>query len=429
MNKTLAIKVQNLTKTYKLYKDLKDRLKEALNPFGKKYHDNFYALNDVSFEIKKGETVGIIGKNGSGKSTLLKMITGVVTPTNGHIITKGNISSLLELGAGFNPEMTGFENIYLNGAIMGFSNDEIDAKKDSIIEFADIGEFLYQPMKSYSSGMFARLAFSVAINVEPDILIIDEALAVGDVYFVQKCMAYLNSLKEKGTTILFVSHDTGTIKNICDKAIFIDNGKLVEYGNTIQVTDMYLAHLFKREVTIVEKKETTQLEKPQIDNEEIDIPNLAKRLGNQKCQIIGVNIYDKDMNPIKSTLNNSTITLRMTFQNLSNDIINNLTVGYILKNAKGIELASSNSYADKCEIGSIGKDSKRTIKIDIKIPYLHQGNYTFTPTVGSIKNNNEIELFDRIDNAIALEIYTKKQIYVYMSLDTKYHMEKLCQER
>lgn len=242
MNKNISIKVQNLTKIYHLYDKPQDRVKEAFNPFSKNYHRDFYALDNVSFEVKKGETVGIIGKNGAGKSTLLKMITGVLTPTSGSIEVNGKISSLLELGTGFNPNMTGYQNIYLNGTIMGYTKEEIDAKKDSIIEFADIGEFLYQPMKSYSSGMFARLAFSVAINVEPDILIIDEALAVGDVYFVQKCMAYLNSLKEKGTTILFVSHDTGTIKNICDKAIFIDNGKLVEYGNTIQVTDMYLAH-------------------------------------------------------------------------------------------------------------------------------------------------------------------------------------------
>ena len=177
MDNNMAIKVQGLTKIYHLYDKPQDRLKEALNPFGKSYHHDFYAMNDVSFEIKKGETVGIIGKNGAGKSTLLKMITGVLTPTSGSIETVGKISSLLELGAGFNPDMTGLENIYLNGTLMGFTKEEMETKVDAILEFADIGEFIYQPVKMYSSGMFARLAFSVSIAVEPEILIVDEALA------------------------------------------------------------------------------------------------------------------------------------------------------------------------------------------------------------------------------------------------------------
>ena len=179
----IAIKVKNLTKLYHLYNKPQDRVKEALNPFKKSYHHDFYAMNDVTFEIKKGETVGIIGKNGAGKSTLLKMITGVLTPTSGEVEVNGKIASLLELGAGFNPEMTGIENIYLNGTIMGFTKEEMDSKVDAILEFADIGEFIYQPVKMYSSGMFARLAFSVAINVEPDALIVDEALSVGDMAF------------------------------------------------------------------------------------------------------------------------------------------------------------------------------------------------------------------------------------------------------
>jgi len=234
-----AIKVSNLTKVYHLYDHPQDRLKEALNPFRRSYHHDFYALNDVSFEIKKGETVGIIGKNGAGKSTLLKMITGVLTPTSGSIEVNGKIASLLELGAGFNPNMTGLENIYLNSTLIGFSREETDSKIDVIIAFADIGEFIHQPVKSYSSGMYARLAFAVAINVDPDILIVDEALSVGDAAFQRKCFARMDTIRKNGTTIVFVSHSAGQIVELCNRAIFIHCGQLVLDGEPKVVTGLY----------------------------------------------------------------------------------------------------------------------------------------------------------------------------------------------
>lgn len=201
MNKEVAIKVENLTKIYKLYDKPVDRLKESLNIFGKKYHKDFYALNEVCFEINKGDAVGIVGKNGSGKSTLLKIITGVLTPSFGSVTVNGRVSALLELGAGFNPEYTGLENIYLQGLLMGYDKEAMHTRVDAILRFADIGEFINQPVKGYSSGMFARLAFAVAINVEPDILIVDEALAVGDMVFQAKCMARMISLMERGVTV------------------------------------------------------------------------------------------------------------------------------------------------------------------------------------------------------------------------------------
>lgn len=234
------IKIKHLTKIYKLYDDPVDRLKESLHWRGKKYHKDFYALNDISFEIKRGETVGIIGKNGSGKSTLLKLITGVLTPTSGKVIVNGKVSALLELGAGFNPEYTGIENIYFQGSLMGYTREEINAKVDSILAFADIGEFIYQPVKIYSSGMFARLAFAVAINVEPDILIVDEALSVGDALFQIKCHKKMQALRENGTTVLFVSHDTYTIRTICSKAILLNNGNMLFYSDSKYVINEYL---------------------------------------------------------------------------------------------------------------------------------------------------------------------------------------------
>ena len=239
----VAIRVENVSKVYKLYDKPIDRLKETLNISNKVYHKDHYALNDISFEVKKGETVGIIGTNGSGKSTLLKMITGVLTPTSGNIEVNGKVSALLELGAGFNPEYTGMENIYLNGTMMGYSREEMESKVQPILEFADIGEFINQPVKTYSSGMFARLAFAVAINVEPEILIVDEALSVGDTRFQIKCMNKMKQMMEGGTTVLFVSHDTNSIKRFCSKALWIDKGIFKGFGDTDTLTDRYLDFL------------------------------------------------------------------------------------------------------------------------------------------------------------------------------------------
>ena len=234
-----AVKVQNISKVYKLYNKSIDRLRESLSLTKKKYHKEFYALSDVSFEIKKGETVGIIGKNGAGKSTLLKIITGVLTPTSGHVHVNGRIASLLELGAGFNPEYTGIENIYLQGTLMGYTHNEMEAKIDEILAFADIGDFVHQPVKMYSSGMFARLAFAVAINVEPDILIVDEVLSVGDFRFQKKCEDRIKKMQESGTTVLFVSHSIEQVQKLCKRAIWIEKGHIVKAGTTEEVCPEY----------------------------------------------------------------------------------------------------------------------------------------------------------------------------------------------
>lgn len=238
-----VIKVEDLSKVYKLYDKPTDRLKESIHPLRKKYHKEFYALKDVSFEVKKGEILGIIGKNGSGKSTLLKIITGVLTQTTGNINVNGKISALLELGAGFNPEYTGIENIYLSGMIIGYSKAEINERLEDILNFADIGEFIYQPVKTYSSGMFVRLAFAVAINVEPEILIIDEAISVGDVRFQQKCYSKFDSFRNSGKTILFVSHSLEIIKRYCTRAILINDGKIIQQGIPKDVVNNYLRML------------------------------------------------------------------------------------------------------------------------------------------------------------------------------------------
>ena len=234
-----TIEVRDLSKVYHLYNKPSDRIRETFSIRKKKYSKEHYALKNINLKINKGESIGIVGTNGSGKSTLLKLVTGVVTPTTGTIKTDGKIAALLELGAGFNPEYTGIENIYLNGTMMGYTEEEMKKRVPDIIEFADIGEFINQPVKSYSSGMFARLAFAVSINVEPDILIVDEALSVGDTRFQVKCIDKMRELQESGTTILFVTHAIEQIKRFCTRAIWIKNGELIEDGEASQVVDLY----------------------------------------------------------------------------------------------------------------------------------------------------------------------------------------------
>ena len=234
-----AIQVQNVEKMYKLYDKPTDRLKESLGFSKKKRYKEHFALNNVSFNVKKGETVGIIGTNGSGKSTILKIITGVLNPTGGNIVVDGRISALLELGAGFNGEYTGIENVCLNGAMIGFTKEEIDEKLQDIIDFADIGDFINQPVKTYSSGMFVRLAFAVAINIDPEILIVDEALSVGDVFFQAKCYHKFEEFKKMGKTILFVSHDLGSIGKYCDRVVLLNKGKKLNEGTPKEMIDIY----------------------------------------------------------------------------------------------------------------------------------------------------------------------------------------------
>ena len=255
MSSDTAIKVENLSKCYQIYDTPRDRLKQFVLPRlqqlvglpPKQYYREFWALNNVSFEVTKGETVGIIGRNGGGKSTLLQIICGTLSPSLGSITTHGRIAALLELGAGFNTEFTGRENVYMNASVLGLAKEEIDARFDDIAAFADIGEFIEQPVKVYSSGMYARLAFSIAINVDPEILIVDEALAVGDARFVSKCMRRIKEIQENGATILFVSHDVSSVRTLCERAIWLDKGRVVEQGDVFPVTGQFTEFMFRDE--------------------------------------------------------------------------------------------------------------------------------------------------------------------------------------
>ncbi|MET1117196.1 MAG: ABC transporter ATP-binding protein [Comamonas sp.] len=239
----LAISIVGVSKVYNIYDKPQDRLKQMLWKQSRKLHDEFWALNDINFDVKKGETVGIVGRNGSGKSTLLQIICGTLMPTHGHVERRGRLSALLELGSGFNPDFTGRENVYLSGAILGLSKDEIDARFDKIAAFADIGQFIDSPVKHYSSGMFARLAFAVVIHVDPEILIVDEILAVGDAAFQRRCLAKFYEVRDRGCSILFVSHDQYQVKSVCERAVYLKEGRQILFGSAGRVIDQYMIEL------------------------------------------------------------------------------------------------------------------------------------------------------------------------------------------
>lgn len=309
----IAILVKNITKVYKLYQKPIDRFKEVIHPFNKKYHQQFYALNNVSFTLKKGECVGILGRNGAGKSTLLKIITGVLTPSSGYIERQGKISSLLELGAGFNPEYTGLENIYFQSSLLGYKKKEIETRLPNILEFADIGKFIYQKVKGYSSGMFARLAFAVAINIEPDILIVDEALSVGDVRFQNKCISKMMSIIEKGVTVLFVSHDLNIINKFCKRAIWLKNGQIYIDGLTRTVTDIYNSHShLELDDSTINQSSNSDLSLPNWHHQDPRLQKLTNvnglgGFGQKDAEIIALGLFSKSNNPISTMQQGETI--------------------------------------------------------------------------------------------------------------------------
>ena len=342
MNETI-ISVENINKIYNLYNKPIDRMKEALSFTRKSYHQDHYALKDVSFTVNKGENMGIMGVNGSGKSTLLKIITGLLTPSNGMVDVRGKVSALLELGAGFNPEFTGMENIYLNGTMMGFSREEIEGKIDSILAFADIGEFITQPIKTYSSGMFARLAFAVAINVEPDILIIDEVLAVGDTRFQIKCMNKMKQMMGEGTTVLFVAHDINAIRRFCSRAIWLNQGKVMMDGDVNSVADAYLGFLKVGEVVLEEERQNERLDTI------VQLPDFNPLAGDTIAEIKNLRVLNKHGEEISEAWFNEPVTVEVIYD-VYDATIENPVLGVALKGLDDDYVCGLNTLLDRFSI-------------------------------------------------------------------------------
>lgn len=348
-----SIRVKDVTKVYELYEKPIDRLKESMSIRKKVYHKSFFALDKVSFDVEKGQTVGIIGTNGSGKSTILKIITGVLTPTQGSVEVNGKISALLELGAGFNNDYTGIENVYMNGTMMGFSKEEMDKKLPEILEFADIGDFVYQPVKTYSSGMFVRLAFALAINVEPEILIVDEALSVGDVFFQAKCFRKIEEIRNKGTTVLMVTHDMGSVIKYCDKVVLLNRGHYVAQGEAGEMVDLYkkiLANQFDVEKTEEKTEGESDDNIEQEDRcwkEKLGLNSQTIEYGNKDAEIIDFGIFDHngDVTNIITKGEIFTIKMRVKFNKAQKEPI----FAFTIKDKKGTEITGTNTMLESCE--------------------------------------------------------------------------------
>lgn len=380
MDKDIVISVKNLCKEYSLYEKNFDQLKEIFSVRKRCYHKVHKALDNINIEVKKGEHIGIIGTNGSGKSTLLKILTGVVTPTSGTVEVNGKISALLELGAGFNPNYTGIENVYLNGTIMGYSRDEMIEKLDDIIAFADIGDFIDQPVKNYSSGMFARLAFAVAINVEPDVLIVDEALSVGDAFFQNKCYRKFDELKEKGITILFVSHDIESIKQMCTRVLWIESGTQRMLGDRNEVCQAFFNMRMQKqnEENLIHFQQIKQIKNGKfIENNIVKkyplIHAKQEDIISEDVQILSSNIRDEDDNIVLSLEPDHVYEVEILVK--ANRDVPQMIVGFNLSDVKGIDYLAYNTYAINKEFVSISQGKIIRVGFGFKMPSIKKGRY------------------------------------------------------
>lgn len=422
------IEIKNLVKEYKMFNRKQDRLIETIIPAIKR-HKNFKAINDFNLTLKKGEVLGILGQNGAGKSTILKMITGVVAPTSGEIKVNGKISSLLELGTAFNMELTGIENIYQHGQVMGLTKKEIEERKQDIIDFADIGDHLYQPVKTYSSGMFARLAFACAINVDPEVLIVDEVLSVGDLAFQLKCFKKFEQFKKAGKTILFVSHNITDIIRNCTRAIIIDKGNKVFDGNVKDGVEEYkklVAKVGEKPKTIKTEENVEVISKS--DNEEepewkksVNINENMIEYGNGKADIIDFGIFDIDGIPTSMFENDKEITLKykVKFNNTINDPIFTMTV----KDFKGLDIIGSNSLYEKIVTGKFEKGETAIVEFKQKLQ-LAPNKYTMSFSCTHFNANGELEVLSRKYDAILIEVLSTKECVGFYRLDSDIKVNK-----
>ncbi|MCI8814728.1 MAG: ABC transporter ATP-binding protein [Lachnospiraceae bacterium] len=418
----LAVRVDHLQKVYKLYNKPMDRLKESLGLTRKKLYREHYALNNVSFQVKQGETVGIIGTNGSGKSTILKIITGVLNQTAGEVEVNGRISALLELGAGFNGEYSGLENVYLNGTMIGFSREEIDQKLDNILKFADIGDFIHQPVKTYSSGMFVRLAFAVAINIDPEILIVDEALSVGDVFFQAKCYHKFEEFKDMGKTILLVSHDLGSVGKYCDKVVLLNQGVKVDEGDPKKIVDLY-------------KKILVGQEKPQEDDfkeERVELSKAGDRwqdhlqvnpqlleYGEKKAEIIDFAIVDEDGMITNAVDKGSYCQIRMKVHFFAP--VQEPIFAYTIKNLRGTEVSGTNTMYEDIAIPPQKAGDERVVTFRQKVD-LQGGEYLLSLGCTGYRDG-DFHVYHRLYDICNLTVVSTKNTIGFYDMNSEIEVE------
>ncbi len=446
-----AIQVQDVTKVYRLYEKPIDRLKESVSLAHKNYHRDFYALSNLSFGVKKGETVGIIGTNGSGKSTILKIITGVLTPTTGDVSVDGKISALLELGAGFNMDYTGIENIYMNGTMMGYTKKEMDAKLQDILDFAEIGDFVYQPVKTYSSGMFVRLAFALAINVDPEILIVDEALSVGDVFFQSKCYRRMEEIREKGTTILMVTHDMGSIIKYCDRVVLLHKGEFIAEGPAGRVVDMYkkilAGQLDALRAELEEERKNGALppsasDAPQVELSDftggMDLETGAKpapaglmrdhmtinsdrtEYGDGRAEIYDLGLLDERGNITNLLLKGESFTIRECIR--FNAEIQSPIFTYTIKDKKGTELTGTNTMFEGTEVQPVKKGDEYVVEFTQKMT-LQGGEYLLSMSCTGFEMGEHV-VYHRLYDVTNITVISNKNTVGVYDMESQVKAEK-----
>ena len=429
MQSNLAINVCDVTKIYRLYDKPIDRLKESISLTHKKYHKEFFALDKISFSVEKGSTVGIIGTNGSGKSTILKIITGVLNPTTGSVEVDGNISALLELGAGFNMDYTGIENIYMNGTMMGFSREQMEAKLPEILEFADIGDFVHQPVKTYSSGMFVRLAFALAINVEPEILIVDEALSVGDVFFQAKCYRRMEEIRKTGTTILMVTHDMGSVIKYCDKVILLNKGEFLAEGPAGEMVDLYKKILAGRmddlEADLAKRLDSNFSDMMELNNdinkthakeyhglmkEKISINPNKTEYGDGRAEIYDLGLLDSKGELTNLLLKGEEFTIREKIRFNAN--IESPIFTFTIKDKKGTELSGTNTMFEGVEVKPVKPGDEAVVEFKQKMT-LQGGEYLLSMSCTGFENGTHVVYHRLYDVTFTTVISNKNTVGVY----------------
>lgn len=408
------IRFRNVAKSYAIYDSPGHRLQELLTLNRIKRHRDFWALENVTFDVHRGETFCVVGENGSGKSTMLQLIAGIMKPTLGEVEVKGRVAALLELGSGFNPEFSGRDNVYLNGAILGFSAAEMDRLYDRIIQFAEIGDFIDQPVKTYSSGMVVRLAFAVAIHVSPDILLVDEALAVGDIYFRQRCMRKVHELRAAGVTILFVSHAIGDVKAIGDRVLWLDFGRVRELGATDQVVSRYLAAMTAKDSAFVEQHPppADAADVPDAPEYVDGIPNVDFRHGDGRAEVTGIAVLDEHGSPVRLLTPSSKIVVRISIR--AKEELPLPTVGFLLRNHLGMDFAGANTLNEGHQLPPMRPGQRLTVDFHLDLPALYPSEFSFSPAVanGTLESPN---VCDWIDNAITLQMgHGEMKVYGYM---------------
>ncbi len=424
----IAISVKNMSKFYQIYDKPLDRLKQSVFGRRKQYYKEFRALENVSFEIKKGETVGVIGRNGAGKSTLLQMICGTLAPTVGDVEVNGRVAALLELGAGFNGEFTGRENVYMNAAILGLSKKEIDDKYADIVAFSNIGEFIDQPVKTYSSGMYVRLAFSVAINVEPEILIVDEALSVGDINFQAKCMTAINRIKENGTTVLFVSHDIGTVKSLCSRCVYLDSGNVKAIGKASEIAEQYIRDMREGANADVEKESLSTRSSSQISESKLPFTNdkidglvfkksaifnehaAIHRYGNGKAKITFAELLDEEGQPIVNVDFNQQVSIAIYFEAYFEEEV---SCNYFIADEKKNLIIGASLRLAGHELLQTKKSGKYIVIYKTKLP-LNEGSYSIQlQLTRPIIPDQTVEFVDVIEDAVVFSVFRRRPVRIW----------------